>query len=80
MYARTAAHFLTHPNTATVGKLRKEVMLMEDAAREARNKYKREWYAKNKDRQREYERRYWKRKADSDRKKTEETGKDVEQA
>lgn len=49
---------------------------MEDSAREARNRYKREWYAKNKEKQREYERRYWKRKADSDKKKTEENGKD----
>ena len=32
----------------------KEVDCMEDAAREARNRYKREWYAKNKDKQREY--------------------------
>lgn len=47
---------------------------MEDAAREARNRYKREWYAKNKDKQREYEHRYWMRIADSDRKKTEENG------
>lgn len=52
---------------------------MNDDAREARNAYKREWYAKNKDKQREYERRYWKRKADSDRKKTEENGRDGEQ-
>jgi len=48
---------------------------MEDTAREARNKYKREWYAKNKDKQREYERRYWQRKAQFDGKKTEENGK-----
>ena len=63
-----------------MGKVRKEVMQVEDAAREARNKYKRDWYAKNKDKQREYERRYWARKAESDRKKNEENGKDVEQA
>ena len=48
--------------------------IMEDAAREARNRYKREWYAKNKEKQREYERRYWKRIAESDRQETAENG------
>ena len=36
---------------------------MDDAAREARNAYRRKWYAENKDRQREYTRRYWERQA-----------------
>ena len=49
---------------------------MDDAAREARNKYKRDWYRRNREKQREYERRYWERKADSYKKKTEEIGKD----
>ena len=55
-------------------------MSITDEAREARNAYKREWYAKNKDKQREYERRYWAKKSQSDRKKTEETGKGGEQS
>ncbi len=38
-------------------------MAMSEAAREARKQYKREWYAKNKDKQREYTERYWTRKA-----------------
>ncbi len=46
---------------------------MEDAAREARNRYKREWYAKNREKQREYEHRYWTRLANIHRKETEET-------
>lgn len=50
-----------------------------DAGREARNAYKREWYRKNKEKQREYERRYWNRKADSDTQKTEENGRAGEQ-
>lgn len=32
---------------------------MTDAAREARNAYKRKWYKDNPDKRREYERRYW---------------------
>lgn len=36
--------------------------LSEDAL-EAKRAYKREWYRKNKDRQKEYMRRYWEKKA-----------------
>ena len=53
---------------------------IEDAARAARNEYKREWYRKNKDKQREYERRYWTKKSQSNKKKTEENGKGGEQS
>ena len=38
-------------------------MAMSEAAREARKQYKREWYARNKEKQREYTARYWERKA-----------------
>ena len=47
---------------------------MEDAAREARNRYKREWYARNKDKQREYENRYWMRIAISNNDSQKENG------
>ena len=76
MYARNADVILTRTNPATANKCGKEVMNMDDAAREARNKYKRDWYRRNREKQREYERRYWERKADSYKKKTEEIGKD----
>lgn len=36
---------------------------LSDEAREARNAYRREWYAKNKDKAREQQERYWTRKA-----------------
>ena len=49
---------------------------MEDTARERRLAYRREWYAKNKERQREYERRCRRKKAELKQKKTEKNGKD----
>lgn len=36
---------------------------MTDEAKEARRRYKREWYRKNAEKQREYTRRYWEKKA-----------------
>lgn len=36
---------------------------MSEAAREAMLKYRRAWYKKNKDKQREYTARYWEKKA-----------------
>lgn len=56
-------------------------MAMSEAAREARAAYKREWYARNKDKQKEYTERYWARKAaegDSGRKNSEDCGKGAE--
>ncbi len=49
-------------------------MAMTDAAREARNAYKRKWYKENPDKRREYQERYWQKKTQSDRQKTAETG------
>lgn len=52
---------------------------MTEAAREARNAYRREWYKKNPEKRREYEERYWNKrigKGLSDAKKTEETRKE----
>lgn len=43
---------------------------MTPEAREARNKYRREWYAKNKERAREYMANYWQRQAGSSKKVT----------
>ena len=74
MSVRSAAQTLTPANAAIAQANGKEVKHMEDTAREARNRYKREWYARNKDKQREYERRYWQRKAQSDGQKSEENG------
>ena len=37
-------------------------MAMTDAAREARNAYKREWYRKNPDKRKEYQERDWQKK------------------
>ena len=46
---------------------------MTDKAREARNQYAREWRAKNRDRVREINRRYWEKKAcEASREATEE--------
>lgn len=36
---------------------------MSNAAREAQNAYKRAWYGKNKDKQKEYNKTYWEKKA-----------------
>lgn len=57
-------------------------MDMTEQAAEARRAYKREWYAKNKDKTREYQRRYWAKKAresGSEQQKTEDSGKGGEQ-
>ena len=43
-------------------------------AREAKRAYYRKWNAKNKDRVREYQRRYWQRKAEKEMKKREARG------
>ena len=51
-----------------------EERAMTDAAREARNAYKRQWNAKNPDKRREYMQRYWERKADKKRQETAENG------
>lgn len=36
---------------------------MSNAAREAQREYRRAWYSRNKDKQREYNARYWEKKA-----------------
>lgn len=36
---------------------------LSEAAKEARRKYKREWNRKNKDKLKEYEKRYWEKRA-----------------
>lgn len=36
---------------------------MDNAAREARNAYRREWYSKNRDKAKAQQERYWKKKA-----------------
>lgn len=38
-------------------------MSMSEEARQKKNQYKREWNAKNKERVREYNRKYWEKKA-----------------
>lgn len=56
---------------------RKEVtqtMAMSAEARQAQAAYRRKWYASNKDKQREYQQRYWERKAAQNQKKSEEIG------
>ncbi|MBQ6012066.1 MAG: hypothetical protein IJL23_03000 [Alphaproteobacteria bacterium] len=48
------------------------------SAKDARNAYRRKWYAENKEKHKEYVRRYWEHKAaqtDSDGKISEENGK-----
>lgn len=52
-------------------------MDMTEQAAEARRAYKREWYAKNKDKQRIYTQRYWEKvaqEADSERREAAENG------
>ena len=65
---------MTPVKDANAGKGGKETTLTE-AAREARNAYKRSWYKQNPEKRREYMDRYWQRKAEglSDKKKTEES-------
>lgn len=48
-------------------------MPLTEAAAEARRAYKREWYAKNRDKQREYSERYWAKKAEETAGKAPET-------
>ena len=51
---------------------------MTDAAREAQNAYKRAWNARNPDKNKEYQRRYWAKKAkEMDLSRQETAGKDV---
>lgn len=51
---------------------------MTDAARAAQNAYKREWNARNPDKNKEYQRRYWAKKAkEMDLTRQETAGKDV---
>lgn len=45
---------------------------MTDAAREARNAYRREWYKKNKDKVKQQQANYWQRKAEAARLETKE--------
>ena len=45
---------------------------MTEEARQARNAYKRKWNRENRDRLKQYQERYWKRKAQSDAKKPDE--------
>lgn len=40
--------------------------MMTEEAKEKRRAYRRAWYAKNKDKQKEYTERYWERKAAKD--------------
>lgn len=52
-------------------------MEMTDQAREARREYMKQWRANNQERTREYNRRYWAKKAEeaaSERKKSEDSG------
>lgn len=48
---------------ATIRKEVKQHMEMTNAAREAQNAYKRAWNARNPDKNKEYQRRYWAKKA-----------------
>lgn len=36
---------------------------MSNAAREAKNAYRRAWYSRNKEKQKEYNKKYWEKKA-----------------
>lgn len=58
--------------------IRKKNTTMTDAAREAANAYKRAWNARNPEKNKEYQRRYWARKAKEIELSRQETaGKDV---
>ena len=50
-------------------------MAMTEAAREARNAYKREWNKRNREKIRLYNERYWQKQSDSERQKTAENGR-----
>lgn len=57
-------------------------MELTDQAREARREYMKNWRAENRDKTREYQRRYWAKKAresGSEQQKTEDSGKGGEQ-
>ena len=57
---------------------RKKSMTMTDAAREAANAYKRAWNKRNPEKNKEYQRRYWAKKAkEMDLSRQETAGKDV---
>lgn len=47
---------------------------MTETAKEAARRYKREWYAKNPQKRREYQERYWTKKAAQERQKAAESG------
>ncbi|MBR0351669.1 MAG: phosphatase [Oscillospiraceae bacterium] len=51
---------------------------MSNDAKEARREYYRKWRAKNKDKQSEYTRRYWERKAEHEKGVQEDAGKDTD--
>jgi hypothetical protein len=77
MNVHIAAHTLTPAKAATVAEIRKEVKHLTDserAGREARNAYSRQWYAKHREQRKEYNRRYWERKAQLQRAKESEIG------
>lgn len=55
-----------------------DCMTMTDAAREAANAYKRAWNKRNPEKNKEYQRRYWAKKAkEMDLSRQETAGKDV---
>ena len=47
---------------------------MTEEAKAARNAYRREWYKKNPEKRKEYETRYWAKKAASERQEPAESG------
>lgn len=58
--------------------IRKKNTTMTDAAKEAANAYKRAWNARNPEKNKEYQRRYWAKKAkEMDLSRQETAGKDV---
>lgn len=56
-------------------KLTRQNITLTEAAKEARREYKRRWNAANRDKQREYEQRYWERKAAKNRQESAEIGR-----
>ena len=65
---------MTLGKSANVRKEVKEPVTMTQEAIEARRAYRRKWYAQNPDRQKEYTKRYWERKAAQNRQKSAEIG------
>lgn len=51
---------------------------MTEAAREARNAYRRKWYSRNRDKQREYNKTYWEKKAAAQAAQEEKTETELE--